>query len=207
MPDAVSWWGAATGSLATAIAVRRERIARRVRVRVDHGWRYLLTDGEPPELEDMLVYVMVTNTGGRNVPVQHVGWEWFVDSGERTRSGGTVWHVRRAEVPLLDPVLLEPDGVPLKEQVFVGQLLHLVDPFDTPVRPIAFTGGGHDEWRGPIGPLAQRVPARLDRARVRERFAELRTHATPPRESGTPGLYSLAPLYLEGEGSTQVGSS
>jgi hypothetical protein len=30
-------------------------------------WRYVLADHDPRQLEDMLVYVMVTNTGGRSV--------------------------------------------------------------------------------------------------------------------------------------------
>jgi hypothetical protein len=202
VPDFVSWWGAVTGSVATTVAVRREVIARRVRVRVDHGWRYLLSDDQPPRLHDMLVYVMVSNIGGRKVAVQHVGWEWMLDSGERTEGGGTVWHVHRAEVPLREPALLEPDGVPLKVEVYVGQLLHLVDPFDTPVRPIAFTGGGHEERRGPVGLLAQRVPPRLDRDQLLRRFEELRAEAKQPRASGHEGLYALDPIWLDGEGST-----
>jgi hypothetical protein len=199
MPDAVAWWGAVTGSVATALVVHQEMRARRIRVRVDHGWRYLLTNDDPPQMEDMLVYIMVTNTGGRSVPLQHVGWEWLVDSGERTTEGGRIWHAHRAEVPLEKPVLLEPDGIPHKEQVLIGQLLHLVDPFDTEVWPAAFTGGGNDEWRGPVGPLAQNVPAGWREPDLRARFDELKHAARPPTTS-REGLYSLDPVWLGAEG-------
>lgn len=201
MPDAVAWWGAVTGTTGALIAGRQELRGRRLRVRVDHGWRYLLAEDDPPLMLDMLVYVMVTNTGGRKVPVQHVGWEWLVDSGERTTQGGTVWHAHRAEMPLREPVLLEPDGVPFKEQARVGQLLQLVDPLDDEVRPIAFTGGGNIAWQGPSGPLAQSLPPQWSEEYVRQRFAELRDQAKRPTAT-REGLYSLEPLWIEEEGST-----
>jgi hypothetical protein len=68
---------------------------------------------------------------------------------------GRVFLACRAEVPMKEPVLLEPDGVPLKVEAWAGQLAHLVDLIDTPVRPVAFTGGGNDRWTGPWGPIAQ----------------------------------------------------
>jgi hypothetical protein len=127
----------------------------------------------------------------------------MVDSGERTETGGTVWHVERAEVPLKEPVLLEPDSVPFQQQVHVGQLLHLVDPLETPVWPVAFTGGGNVAWRGQAGTLAQRIPEALDVDQMRARFAALKDAADPPRRSPTDvAVYGLRPMWLDEEGST-----
>jgi hypothetical protein len=202
VPDVVSWWGAITGSVAAAVAVRREVVSRRIRVRVDHGWRYVLTDDDPPQMRDILIYVMVTNTGGRAVPLQHVGWQWTVASGETTDEGLPIWHVHRAEIPLREPVLLEPDGVPHKEQIPVGQMLHLVDPLETPIYPVAFTGGGNVEWHGSVGILAQRIPASFDMDLFRHRLDDLRRGAKPPKSGAHDGLYMLDPEWHDTEGLT-----
>lgn len=204
MPDFVAWWGALTGSAAAAFTIRREIHSRRIRVRVDHGWRYVPSADHPPKFEDLMVYVMVTNTGGRNVPVQHVGWEWLSDTGERTPEGSRLLLACRAEVPLKEPVLLEPDGIPLKVEVWAGQFAHLLDPIETAARPVAFTGGGFVRWEGPWGPIAQGIPPDFDLDQMRHRFEELKAEAKPPRQMGrSPDLFCLAPGWLsEIEGST-----
>jgi hypothetical protein len=202
--DPIAWWGAVIGTGGFAIAVRREVLARRVRVQVDHGWRYFSTDDAPPQFHDLIVYVMVTNTGGRNVIVQHVGWEFLVDTGDVTPDGGKVLLACRAEVPLEEPVVVEPDGIPLKVEARIGQLAHLIDPIDGPARPVAFTGGGGVRWEGPAGPLAQQIPITFDRDKMLTRIAELRANARPPKQMGSPDLFALEPEWMSKQPDAQI---
>jgi hypothetical protein len=196
MPDALTWYAALVGSGGTLIAGRREILARRVRVRVDHGWRYISTDDTPPQFDDLIVYIMVTNTGGRNVVVQHIGWEFLVDTGRRSPEGGRVLLGCRAEVPLEGPAVVEPDGVPLKVDAKVGSLAHLFDPIDVAVRPVAFTGGGNVRWEGPSGPLAQQIPMAYDLDKMRERLKVLKAESKPPKQMGSLDLFYVEPMWV-----------
>lgn len=163
MPDPLAIWGAVTGTVGLGLALRREVISNRRGVRVDHGWRYALTEEQPPDLLDMKIYVMVTNIGRRDIAVEHVGWEWPVyvktdDAGQR------IFDAHRAELPLAEPILLKPDGAPVKLETFVGPLLALgLDALEDEVWPVAFTDGGNVGWRGVPGVLAQNPPPRLAR--------------------------------------------
>jgi hypothetical protein len=197
MPDPLTWYAAIVGSGATFVAGRREILQRRIRVRVDHGWRYFQTDESPPQFDNLMVYVMVTNTGGRNVVVQHVGWEFLVDSGEQGLGGGRILIACRVEVPLEEPKVVEPDGVPLKVEAWVGPLAWLFDPIDVDVRPVAFTGGGNARWEGPSGPLAQRIPVFYDLEKMRQRIEELKAEGKPPKQMGSPDLFYVEPVWVE----------
>jgi hypothetical protein len=192
MPDPIALWGAVTGTTAVAIAVRREMISNRRRIRVDHGWQYILTEADPPRLEDMAIYVMVQNTGGRDISVEHVGWEWPVYR-ETLDTGQRVHDAHRAEIPLEDSILLKPDGAPVKIRTMAGPLLHLIDPLETPVWPVAFTHGGNTPWRGAIGPLAQHLPFVLDPYQARADFERLRARSEPPISPARDEVYSLRP--------------
>jgi hypothetical protein len=204
MPDPLTWYAAIIGSGGTLIAARHEVLQRRVRVEVDHGWRYFQTDGSPPQFDRLRTYVMATNTGGRNVVVQHVGWEFLVDTGQKGPEGEFVWGACRVEIPLEEPVTIEPDGVPLKVEVDAASLFHLVHPLDVNVRPVVFTGGGNVRWEGPWGPLMQRIPASFDETKTRQRIDELRQQAKPPLQMGSPELFYVEPLWAEGKGGIPV---
>jgi hypothetical protein len=199
--DPLAFWGAVTGTAGATVAIRREVLNHRKRIAVDHGWKYLFQKGQPSELLDMHIYVMVTNTGGRDMAVQHVGWEWMDQESLRTGIG------KRAEVPLERPALVKPDGPPEKFEVRAAELLHLVDAFDTPIRPVAFTGGGNHAWRGNFGPLAQQVPELLGESGLRDRLTQIVAETDPPTAPGGGSTYGLTPLWLpEEEGSTAGGS-
>ena len=197
MPDPLTYYAALVGSSGTAIAIRREVLARRIRIEVDHGWRYFSTNDSPPKFDDLHLYVMVTNTGGRNVVVQHVGWEFLVDTGNEAPGGGSILLACRVEVPLEEPVVVEPDGVPLKVNARVGQLAHLIDPIDGPVRPVAFTGGGNRRWEGKSGPLAQQIPIAYDLEQIKARIEELKAQTKPPTQMASPDLFSVDPEWVE----------
>jgi hypothetical protein len=193
MPDPIAVWGAFTGTTAVGIALRRERISNRRRIRVDHGWQYILSQDDPPELDDWVIYVMVQNTGGRDISVEHVGWEWLVYEGKDDETGVSVFRVHRAEIPLEESVLLKPDGAPAKFRTMAGPLLHLVDPLETPVWAVAFTHGGNTPWRGREGRLAQQLPAVLDEQTIRTGFERLRDRSDMPISPGRNEVYSLRP--------------
>lgn len=200
MADLVAWWGAVAGSAAAGFTIRREIAAQRIRVRVNHGWRYVPDPEDPSRFHDLIVYILVTNTGGRPVPIQYVAWEWFADVGERTADGRQVLRPSRAEVSLKEPVLLEPDGIPFKVEVMAGQVAHLFDPMTAEARPVAFTGGGYDRWEGRWGPLTPRIPEQYDLAQMAERFEELKREAPPPIQLSReePDLYSIDPAWTDG---------
>jgi len=206
MLDPIAIWGAITGTGALAFTAKREIEARRIRVRVDHGWRYLVTEDQPPQFDNLIVYVMVTNTGGRKVPVQHVGWEFYKTKGETLEDGTPLHYAFRAEIPLQEPVLLEPDGVPLKVEAWVGPLAHLVNPVEGAIRPVAFTGGGNERWEGPLGTLAQNIPPAFDRDKMLRRLDTLKAEAKLPREMGSPDLFYVEPLWAEGSTAEPVQS-
>jgi hypothetical protein len=189
MPEPLAVWGAVTGTVGLLVAVRREVIMNRRRVRVDHGWRYVLTNEDPPGLRDMWIYVMVTNTGRRDIAVEHVGWEWPAHH-ETLDSGQRIFNAYRAELPLEEPVLLKADGAPVKFATPVGPLLALgLDPLTDDIWPVAFTDGGNTGWRGPMGCLAQNPPPKIVADRLRADLQRLAREAEPPSLMGREGLY------------------
>lgn len=197
--DPIAAWGAATGSIACAFTARREILSRRIRLRVDHGWRYLF-EKDTEAFSDLHVYVMVQNTGGRNVAVMHAGWVWeeiWIDD-----SGEQVVALRRAELPLEEPILVEPDGVPPKIDVPVGQLLHLVDPLNQAVRPVVFSqqNGREVPVFGPSGPLAKDPPPAMSEDDLRRRFGELKEKAIPPRGLTSELVVGLDPPWIDRTG-------
>jgi hypothetical protein len=197
MPEPLAVWGAVTGTTGLLVAVRRELIMNRRRIRVDHGWRYELTEDDPPGLRAMWIYVMVTNTGRRDIAVEHVGWEWAVHR-ETLDSGQRIFDAHRAELPLEQPMLLKPDGAPVKFTTPVGPLLALgIDPFSDETWPVAFTHGGNTDWRGPVGCIAQNPPPRIPVDRLRADLERLAHQAEPAKLMGREGLYSLTPEWAD----------
>lgn len=203
--DPLAVWGAITGSLGLGVAVRREVLAGRRRVRVDHGWRYGFDEKRPPRLHEMWVYVMVQNNGGRDISVDHLGWEWL-EARPPLADGTSVYEAVRAEIPLEESRLLRPDGAPFKVDTVVGPLLHLVDPFEQRLRPIAYTHGGNHEWRGPEIFLLNRLPSTVDVALLRHDLDALREASERPARPGGDGPYLIVPAWAGSEEGTHLSS-
>jgi hypothetical protein len=193
MADPVAIWGAITGTTAVLMAGRRELIASRRRLRVDFGWTWFI-DSETGELADYWVYVMVQNTGGREISVLHLGLGWPADLIEETRTA-QIYTGHRVEFVFGEPYLhLGVDGPPVKVDVPAGPLMHLFDPWETPVQPMTFTGGGNEARLGEQTSFIQSSP--IDEERLRRGLQRLKDEAEPPQE-GRDGL-SAVQGYVRG---------
>lgn len=183
MVDPIAVWGAITGTAAVALTVRREVISNRRSLRVDFGWNWIV-DGEKGELIDYYVYVMVTNTGARDITVMHAGLGWPT---EVIQEGGddepTYYAGRRVEFFFDDPIHLKVDGPPVKIDASGGSLAHLFDPLTAVVQPMAFTGGGNEAHLGPVTPFLRNVPMGLTEEALVRGFQRLKEEAVPPQRS------------------------
>jgi hypothetical protein len=207
--DPIAVWGALTGTAGLGITARREIVNRRQSIRVEHRWQYKYEKDDPETLSGMVVYVMVTNTGARDIVVTHVGWEWLgtfeIDDHPALAKDPALEDVPegihkiapcRAEIPL-EPVLLHPDGLPAKFIVEVGQLLHLIDPFETIIQAVAYTDAGGTQWHSGPAILAPDVPLALQGKRIIEGLKRLKEESDPPHKTPTPFLWALDPVDAE----------
>ena len=161
----------------------------RRRLRVEHGWNFVLSRDDPPELRGVWLYVMVFNVGGRTLAVEHLGYEWAQIVGELAPGVKTA-DIPRAEIPLKEPITLEPDGPSVKVSTPIGPLLRLgINPLEDPVWPVAFTTG-ETEWRGRVTELLPQLPTTLPFDTAVAGLERLRSEAEePPLVTG--GLYGL----------------
>ena len=211
--DPVAIWGAVTGTAGLGLATRRELSNNKRRLRVEHGWQFLLSRDKQPRLLDTWVYVMAWNTGRRPLHIEHVGWEFFVEgSRELAAEAGfdlgesnTVWLQQRVEIGLNGETLeVVPDGPSVKVWTRCLPLLALgINPMLTPVRPYVVTVPERF-WRGDEGPLLPRPPPGIPPEEAGQTLADLveakrdelpRPH--DPARSG--GLYGVPRLILEGD--------
>lgn len=186
MADPVAWWGAVTGSVAAAVALRREIVASRIRVGIEHRLNMTL-NRETRELTGAWLTVRVVNRGGRTVSVERLGVEWI-----HTWQEGRELHIdmvpRIAEISLGGAFLeLRPNAPSQRASTPLGPLLaEGVDPFETELWAWAHTADGR-EWRGPAHPVVipgSPPPPGLTWERLRECFERLRNEATrtaPPQ--------------------------
>jgi hypothetical protein len=178
------------------LTVRREILNNRRSLRVDFGWNWLTDDAG--ELIDHSVYVMVTNTGRRDITVMHAGLGWpaeIIDDG--SESGRREFAGHRVEFVFDDPIHLKVDGPPVKIDASGGSLSHLFNPFVTPVQPQAFSGGGNEVRLGEWTEFIRNVPQNLTDDALIRGYERLRAEAEPPRSSGNTGL-SAVRGYIRG---------
>jgi hypothetical protein len=186
MTDVIAIWGAVTGTLGVGIATRREVLAQRKRLHVEHGSFLVTSREEPRQLERAWVSIRLTNTGGRPLAVEHIGIEWA----ERV-AGYTQLVMRRGEVALDQPIVIEPDGPSRRVTTPLGPLLRLgLDPRQDPTWAIAFTTG-EVEWVGTVHPLVTNMPQSLTEEAANAGFARLREEAEDPPDIEGTGLYGL----------------
>jgi len=76
VPEFVAYWGAVTGTLGAAIAIRREIHLSRMRVGIDHRLNMTI-NRETGELTGAWLSVRLWNTGGRTFSIERVGVEWL----------------------------------------------------------------------------------------------------------------------------------
>ena len=155
--DPVALWGAITGSVAVAIAGRREFISNRARLGIEHGVWYLIGD-DPPNLSDAWLLVRVWNNGGQPLTVERVGLDLLpvvVDAERELIVLGT--EGQHVEIELQgESVELRPGGpsqrfyAPLR-----GFVQARVEILDSPATAWAKTSDGK-EWRGDPAPVVPR---------------------------------------------------
>jgi hypothetical protein len=185
MADPVAWWGAVTGSVAVAVAVRREVVVSRVRVGIEHRLNMTI-DRETLELSGAWLTLRVVNRGGRVVSIERLGVEWI-----RHWEEGRAIHIDVvpvvAEIALSGAFLeLRPNAPSQRVSTPLGPLLAQgVDPFEDDLWSWGHTADGR-EWRGPPHPIVLPVPPPpgLSWDRVREGFLRLQEEAeavAPPQ--------------------------
>jgi len=210
MVDPIALWGALTGTTGLGVAVRREFMASRRRLRVERGWHFA-TSKDGDEIIDVWVYVMAWNTGGRALSLEHCGFSWLSEGDVKTFErqqglkmdpGARLWNEHRAEINMLgvDAIEVSPDGPTVKVMTRIGPLLALgLDPLGDDVAPFVVTAAERYWWGRP-GPLLPRIPADVSREHVAEALARIRDEAERPTGDGhLYGLPRFVPRGLEPE--------
>jgi hypothetical protein len=170
--DPLALWGAITGTVAVAIAGRREFISNRARLGIEHGIWYLFGN-DPPNLNDAWLLVRVWNDGGQPLTVERVGLDLLpivVDAERGLIVLGT--EGQHVEIELRgESVELRPGGpshrfyAPLR-----GLVQARVEMLDSAATAWAKASDGK-EWRGdptPIVPRRVHPALRADVERAQE---------------------------------------
>lgn len=151
MADFLAVWGAVTGTIGTAVAFRREAIARRRRLAIRHGVHFNVRRDVPGHVNLAWALVSVWNTGGRPLSVEHVGFRYFVIRDE-SDAPETVEH--RAEIALDHPIELAVDGPSERVGTPLGELMKAGVDTRSPIQAFAVTTG-EKEWFGTPKPLVE----------------------------------------------------
>jgi len=159
--DWLALWGAFIGTAGAAIAVRREVLISRARLRMEHGVWYLLHD-RPPDLNEAWVTIQVWNDGGQPLTIERIGLDftpmWLEGEGDNELLViGT--EVCQAEIELGgEQIELRPGG---PSRRFFAPLLGLIqagiDVLESPARPWVKTSN-QKRWEGDQHPV---VPDRV----------------------------------------------
>lgn len=180
--DPVAIWGAVTGTIGAAVALRREVHVNRRRLSITPGVHFNVSRKEPGEITHGWACVRAWNSGGRDISVEHVGFQYLAQIRSGSNSKQALAEMR-AEITLNEPFLLAADGPSVKVYTPLGPLL--VDGV-SPVHPIqafAITTGDR-EWMSVEQPLLSSLPPTSSLEQLERGLDHLRDTAEQPPVAG-----------------------
>lgn len=200
MADPLAIVGVVTGSLGTAIALRREYYVHRRALGISHGIHFQMSRAERGQILNGWALVNLWNKGGRQLAVERVAFEYH-----RTWQEGDELHVEpgwRAEIGLEgEAITLAPDTPSVKIYTPLAGLTRVgLDP-ELPINAWATTSGGR-EWRGDMYPVLQVPPPGVTADRLAAAWARLEDElpdslAPVVIHAGLAALKRSAPRYDE----------
>jgi hypothetical protein len=202
MAGTIAIWGAVTGSFGLALAARREYVAGRTRLAIEHGIHLQMSRETRGEILNAWLLVRVWNNGGRPLAVERVGLHFF-RSWEEENAIHVDVHPSYIEFALQGQAIeLAPNGPSHRLYTPLGPLLKIgIDPIDEPVWAWARTTNGR-EWTDRMHPILQLPPPGSTPEQVGAGLRRLRDEAEPPASSNPPYSYTVKhdpPTYDEDE--------
>lgn len=191
--DLLALWGALTGTTGAGVALRRERLARRLDLALTPGVNFTTSRVEPVgTIIHGWACVALWNKGGRSLAVERAGFRYMA----RVKGTDEIQEMRAA-ILLEEPIEMTVDGPTRKVYTPLGPLLATgVNPFDI-LEAFAITVGGR-EWFSPPQPLIQSIPPVMSADLLRDGLQRLRDDAEkPPVVGNEVGLKEEQPLLPE----------
>ena len=192
--DYLALWGALTGTSGAAVALRREYLARRLRLALAPGVNLTISRVDPVGVVlNGWACVAFWNTGGRPLAVERVGFQYLA-----VVKGTEDLRVMRAMIHMDTPLESAVDGPSQKVYTPLGPMLATgINPFDI-VEAIAITTGGR-EWISPPNPLIQSIPSHVSGEQLEDGLDRLRQEVDAPPVTGNEvGLLEGRPVLADG---------